>query len=330
MVGIYNDEFIDFLKSHLSYVKVKSKNIITKCPWCEYGEKKDHYHLYISLTSPIFHCFHGECQTSGTIKKLILKLTGTDVCDKFVDREKIKQIAKKSFVKINESLQKKTINVVLPEIEEEKHKLKSLYLKQRFKFQNINLKNIRGLILDVEKFLDLNKSVIQLDSEILKLKEYLCSNFIGFLTEHKSKVVFRNIDTISTFKHYKLEIQQSKFLDYYKILGNNYNSNNIVLSEGIFDILLEHIFDFTNLKNNSKIYAAGLSTSYEALLKSVIFHEQMFKPDVSILSDIDIRIGFYKKLKKENEHLINSLTVYYNTRGKDFAEIPVECQKIIV
>lgn len=330
MVGIYEDSFIDFLKSHLSYVKVKSKNIITECPWCEYGEKKDHYHLYISLTSPIFHCFHGECQTSGTIKKLILKLTGIDTSDKYVDREKIKEIAKTSFVKINENLKNKPLNIILPEINEENYKLKALYLKQRFKFQNINLKNINGLILDIEKFLELNKNTIKLDSEILRLKDYLCSNFVAFLTENKSKVIFRNIDPISTFKHYKLEIQQSKFLDYYKILGNNYHSNNIILSEGIFDILLEHIFDSTNLRNNVKLYAAGLSTSYESLLKSIIFHEQIFKPDVTILSDIDIRIGFYKKLKKENEHLINSLTVCYNTRGKDFAEIPVECHKIIV
>jgi hypothetical protein len=102
MIGIYKDSFINFLKENLGEpVKVKSKEIICRCPWCELGKNKTHYHLYISLTSPIFHCFHGECQTSGTIKKLILKLTGIDTSDKYVDREKIKEITKATFQKTN-------------------------------------------------------------------------------------------------------------------------------------------------------------------------------------------------------------------------------------
>lgn len=329
MVGIYDESFIDLLKEHFKFVKVKSKNIIIPCPWCEYGEKKDHYHLYISLVNPIFHCFHGDCQKSGTIKKLVLKLTGTDVVDKYVDKKKIEE-NNKSLKIINSYIKKEKIELKTPNIDESYNNMKTLYLKNRFGFANIDFKNINGLILNVEKFFELNKKFINEDESLMNLKYYLFSNFIGFLSEHKTMAVFRNIDSTSDFKHFKLYFQNSNFLDYYKIEGNNEKSNKIILSEGIFDILSEHIFDFTNLKQSSRLYAAGLSTSYESLIKSLVFNEQIFKPDIFILSDRDIKLEYYKKIKKKIDYLINSMTVFYNTMGKDFAESPVNTVKFIL
>ena len=58
MIGIYQDNFIDYLRERLgSEPKITAKNIIVPCPWCEYQEDKDHYHLYIGLDIPIFNCF---------------------------------------------------------------------------------------------------------------------------------------------------------------------------------------------------------------------------------------------------------------------------------
>ena len=79
MIGIYQDSFKKYLEDNLGEFKLTSKNIITKCPWCEYGQDKDHYHLYISLEAPIFHCFHGGCEKGGVLSKFLRKVAGHEI-----------------------------------------------------------------------------------------------------------------------------------------------------------------------------------------------------------------------------------------------------------
>jgi len=328
MIGIYQDNFIKYLKDRLNNnVDIKSKNIICECPWCEYQEDKDHYHLYIAIDSPIFHCFH--CHQSGVIQKLLYKLDGKDLSDQYVDKERIKEIAKQKPIKIEEKIKQKK-EVKIPILDTEKFKLKTLYMKNRLRFSNVSLNSLKGLVFDIDQFLELNKNLIAINETLFKVKDYLHVNFVGFLTEHNSKLVMRNIDPESTFKHFKMWIQESPFLDYYKISGRSYYSNSIVLSEGIFDIINEQIFDSTNLRSTCKLYATALSSSYNALIKSIVFYEQIFRPDVFILSDRDIELNKYRSLKKFNSHIINSLTVFYNKSGKDFADVPNDVEKIII
>ena len=127
-----------------------------------------------------------------------------------------------------------------------------------------------------------------------------------------------------------MKIQESNFLDYYKLQGNSFDSNTIVLAEGIFDIFGEHIFDTIGIKNKARLYASALSSNFTALVKSVVFHEQIFRPDVVILSDRGIPKYKYEQLKKYNSHIINSLTVYYNKVGKDFGNTAVVPMKFII
>ena len=74
MIGIYQDSFVEYLRETLGDpIQVKTKSIICRCPWCEFGEEKNHYHLWISTESPIFNCFH--CNDGhGIIKNLIKSL----------------------------------------------------------------------------------------------------------------------------------------------------------------------------------------------------------------------------------------------------------------
>ena len=166
-------------------------------------------------------------------------------------------------------------------------------------------------------------SIKPINDNLSKMIDYLHNNFVGFVTERNSIVIFRNVDDSHSMKHYKLHIQNTNFLDYYKLPGNKRLSNKIVLAEGIFDIYTEHIFDFLNIKDEVSLYASVHSSKYLALIKSIIFNEQIFQPDVVILSDNNIPEDEYKKLKKYNPHLFNTLTVYYNKYGKDFNETPV-------
>ena len=320
MIGIYQDSFIDYLKENLGdHIKLTNKNIVVPCPWCEYGKEKDHYHLYIGLEAPIFHCFHGGCEVGGNLGKFMRKLAGHDISDSFIDIEKIKEFEKLKnvFVENDEKLTK----VKTPKINSKMFRAKEFYLQKRLKFSNIKSENIKGLIYDVHEFININN--VPVDESLFRLRDYLHNNFIGFLTEYGTTVMFRNIDDRHTMKFYKLKIHHSSFLDYYKLPGNNPRSSKIVLAEGIFDIFSEHIYDFLNIKNSVRLYASVLSSKYLGLIQSIVHHEQLYRPDVIILSDRGIKEEYYKKLKYFNKHIINTLSVYYNKTGKDFNDTPV-------
>ena len=95
MIGIYQDSFKQYLEDNLGEYKLTVRNIITKCPWCEFGQEKDHYHLYISLEAPICHCFHAGCEKGGKLSKFLSKVAGHDISDAFVDKQVEKVTNKK-------------------------------------------------------------------------------------------------------------------------------------------------------------------------------------------------------------------------------------------
>lgn len=320
MIGIYQDSFIDYLKTYCgdNKVKVTSKNITIPCPYCEYGKDKDHYHLNIAIDAPIFHCFHATCEKGGNLRTLLKKIEGTDISDRFVDKNEFKKIAQREIFVDREKTKKK---LFLPEIDKDKFPYKELYLQKRFRFSNQNSETIKGLIYDVDEFINTNN--IPVDETLFRMRDYLHSNFIGFLTEHHSQVIFRNIDSESKFRYFKLTIQNDTFLDYYKLKGNDPLSNKIVLAEGVFDIFSSQLFDHLNIKDKVRLFASSLSSNYIALIRSIIFNESVFKPDIIILSDNGIPIEKYKKMKFFNNYMINSLTVYFNKYGKDFDTVPI-------
>lgn len=326
MIGIYQDDFVDYLKDNLGdRIRTTNKNIIVPCPWCEYDQEKDHYHLYIGLDAPIFHCFHGGCEVGGVLSKFMKKMAGHDVSDTFIDKAKVKEFEKLKnlFVEKDEKLKK----VQLPPVNQKAHTAKEFYLQKRLKFSNLSSSNIKGLIYDIHEFININN--IPVDESLFRLRDYLHNNFIGFLTNNGTTAMFRNIDNSHSMRFFKLKIQDSNFLDYYRLPGNNPKSSKVVLAEGIFDIFSEHIYDFINIKSDVRLYASVLSSKYIGLIQSIVYHEQLFRPDVIILSDRGIEGDYYKKLKYFNQHIINTLTVYYNKTGKDFNETPVIPERLV-
>jgi len=326
MIGIYQDSFKQYLKDNLGEVKMTTKNFIVPCPWCEYPRDKDHYHMYISIEAPIFHCFHASCEAKGNLRKFLRKIQGHDISNTFIDKKALEEAKKRQ--KVFEDKEVEQSDVIIPKLDSERFREKELYFRKRLKFYTVYSTLIKGLIYDIDKFIDMND--LPVPEQLFRVREYLHSNFIGFLTDNNSTVIMRNIDDSHEFRFYKLKIKETNFLDYYRLQGNNFNSNTIVLAEGIFDIFGEHNFDTTNLKDKVRLYASSLSANYTALVKSIVFYEQIFRPNVVILSDRGIPKYKYQQLKKYNSHIINSLTVYYNKVGKDFGNTTVFPMKFII
>jgi len=326
MVGIYDDTFIAYLRRHLGSVEMTTKNIVVPCIYCEFPKKKDHYHLHIGLDEPIFHCFHGGCEKSGTIKKLLSKIHGYDISEKFVDKKYFEDLKQKKLEKVEKIYAKFT----LPPLEADRFPLKRLSLKKRMKFLNLPLENLDGLIFDVDSFLSINK--IWVTDKMAKLLPFLQKNFICFLMKNGGYLMFRNIDKNSNFRYYKYELQETPFLDYYMLKGQNKDSNRIVLAEGIYDILTERYFDHLNIINDVKLYASVGSASYVNLMKSLIFHEKVFTPRWVFLSDRGIHLNYFKKIKRNHPYLFikGDSLVYYNKTGKDFNDTPVVAEKFTI
>ena len=271
--------------------------------------------MYISLEAPIFHCFHGGCEVGGVLAKFMKKLAGHDNSDDFVDRSRVKEVKTQKVFKEQEH-----IKVRIPKLKPREFPMKELYIRKRLKFANISLKRIKGLIFDVHEFINMNQ--IPVDETLFRLRDYLHNNFVGFLTDHGSTVMFRNFDHSHSMKFFKLKVEWQPFLDYYKLPGLDKRSNKIVLAEGIFDIFSEHIYNNLNMKD-IRLYASALSSKFISLIQSIVFHEQIFRPNVIILSDRGIDLDYYKKMKYFNRHIIDTLSVYYNKTGKDFNDTPV-------
>jgi hypothetical protein len=326
MIGIYQDSFLDYLRSNLGQkVKITTKNIIVPCPWCEYKKDKDHYHLYISLEMPIFHCFHASCERSGNLSKFIRQLHGTDITDTFVDKDKIREYQREKNL-LKESFETKRLK--LPPLNSERFKLKELYIKKRLKFAPIPTETIKGLIYDINSFIEMNH--IPIPPNLFRILDYLQSNFVGFLTENHCTLVCRNINSSHSMRYYKVKIADSYFVDYYKLSGNDPKSKKIVLAEGVFDIFAEQIYDSLKIKNDVRMYASCFNSKYSSLIQSIVYYEQLFRPDVVILSDRGVEMDWYRKMYFFNSHIINSLSIYMNVAGKDFNDVPVEPRRISI
>jgi len=325
---IYDKRFLQYLKDNLGDpIRVTGKNIICRCPWHEYDKKQDHYHLYISVDAPIFHCFHATCGQSGFLNKLVRKIEGHDISEQFVDKEKLDEYIKK---RVDfERTQPIVKEAQIPPLGDERlFSHKARYLRNRLKFTNINLQSIKGLVFDIREFIYSNR--IDVDPKLKRLLPYIHANFIGFVTEYNSVLIMRNIDPKASFRYFKIDLYQSRLLDYYKLPGSDKSSRRIVLGEGVFDIFTEHIFDSLELMRRTHTYASGLAGSYLNLIKSVMYHEQIFRPEVVILSDSNIPLKKYRQMKKYNSHLIENLTVYYNRAGVDFNVTPIIAEKFIL
>ncbi len=66
------------------------------------------------------------------------------------------------------------------------------------------------------------------------------------------------------------------------------------------------------------------------MIQSIVFHEQIFRPDVIILSDRDVKLDEYKKIFHYTNHIVNTMNVYYNKTGKDFNVTPINPEKFII
>ena len=333
MIGIYEDSFEDFLRNYVgNAIKITSSNITIRCPWCEWDEgDKKHYHLNISTKDPVFNCLRAGCNHSGILSKLFARLTGNSYeLNKYVDKQLLKDAREIKRDRSVEYLKLRKFST--PTINRKDFIEKIDYLKFRFHYAPVNIYDIHGLIVDPIGFFKQNN--IELNEQLNKSINFLQRDYVGFLTENHTSIIFRNINkNEKKYRFRRISLQPAVLLDYYKLKHDNEacrNSNTVVIAEGIFDIFDAHIFNYSGMTDNAFAFYCSLNNRFSSLLKSIAYFDNMYKPNVVILSDSNIKIEYYKRIRRFIKHLCNHVHIYYNISGGDFGDAYCTPTKIVI
>jgi hypothetical protein len=317
-------------KTGLAKFNAGKTNIVTYCPWCETGSRKNHGHLYLECVSnpkqmPVFHCFKCEDKnpSKGTLVKL-LRILGADPRDYITEETLSSKFTGREYDYHNRNL-----DICKHRITDQNfdgYKLKKQYLHARLGF-DFDLKRIPRLVLNVQRFVNENNIDLGKNKRFL---EYYEKSFIGFVSDYGTILVLRNIDSNSPYRYVKIPLTENKnfFKDMYSIKnGQTRNNNNtIVLCEGIFDLLVAmNAFELQGLKIGSCLWAATLGCGYRNVIPSVLDRCKLTSSNFVILSDADKKERFYCKFS-ENPSIIN-FEVYWNKFGKDFGKLPISITK---
>jgi hypothetical protein len=172
------------------------------------------------------------------------------------------------------------------------------------------------------------------------------SNAIGFISADGTHLIFRDYGGKQDKRYNNFNICQNDDVGLmskaYNISGQisaMENEVNLIIAEGIFDIIGIYTHFGKQYDESNTIYAAACGKAFNAVILNYI-RMGFLNLNLIIYSDADVNTEFYKVLKNNSPYLKNSkITVYYNSLynpqtkyGKDYG-VPneqIQLRKIIV
>ena len=160
---------------------------------------------------------------------------------------------------------------------------------------------------------------------LLYAEAKLGERFIGFVNESNDLISIRNIKKKVFYKIGLTTLTKGRVSSPFKIINPEtdmrcFVKRNVIIQEGMFDLINVYSEHF---KETGEYYA---TTSFNAT-KKLIHNITKFNynVDIHIFSDSDISLSKYKWMLRDIEGRINKslgcgVTVYYNTRAKDFGD----------
>ena len=263
---------VNFLKSSAAVFQDSGNEYITHCPYCDDALRpnaRSHGHLYISKTTPVFHCFR--CETSGHLGMLLKDLG-------FNDEETLKELGSSKFLNVHErSVIKKKRDITAEMSITDKN--------QRFNIgNNGNYIKFRKYIYErLGNYCNFNKYLIT--PEIIN--KQLCASFYNndgsFVTARilEPKNNYRYIRTKGISEPYYF---QELDFDKYK---------NIVVTEGVFDCIKLYRFS-DHFPKDETFYVAILGKNYPRTVNWLLTTQiPIGRYKINLIFDNDN--GMYKK-----------------------------------
>lgn len=305
----------------------------TRCPYCGDSRKNStSAHMYVSLLPPfMFHCFR--CETSGVLNSKVLN--DFDLNDPTLQLDILE--SNKNYRTKAGRKTRVSSNIKNNICDYSAAKRGIEYLNARFggkyTFKDIEyLKNTYKVILDPLTFLKENN--VKTDKLIFNFNES-----IGFISQDKTYAIFRNISKQpSKMRYINVPLLGIDSVSKMYILGNKINvlneKSHFILTEGIFDIIGVYEQFYKNNTNNEEnyIFVASCGKSYRSSIDTLI-RLGFLDFDVTIYSDNDVDLTFYKDLKYNSSYLkTQNITIYYNKLSKDFGNpvTGIELRKAVV
>jgi hypothetical protein len=323
MKEIYSQETINFFhKISPKVFKENHSEFMLRCPYCG-DSKKDNSktRLYISKKQPVFNCFN--CGESGHIYKLFKDFKSLIYKNNIFDND----LTKNKIFNDNYDFSSFTSKESKYTIKYEKTKIKynlnndrdniTLEQKKYLKNRNINIDDIindhylnKKIIFNTNYFIE---SVINKFNDQSKLIQNDIG--IGFLSYFNYLFNVRSLQNNDKFKYIKYKINTKK--DYFVIINEKCNNDNVIFSEGPFDILKTYLY----LKNefDVKYYISIGSKKYEEAIKYFLINFKSLNNSYFLI-DSDTNEGYYKYIIKKYKPFFVNMLVYMNSSGKDWGE----------
>jgi len=312
----------EILKRNLKFCQRKRNEILIRCPYC--GDSKDisHAHFYIRDEYPFFY-YCQRCNNSGSFSSETMKdLNFFDV--EFLSALAEEKRTHKTSQKKESSFFSEKNDIILPEI-----KINSIsenkinYLNSRYSFK-LGLDEIKFLkiILNFEEFFILNNlKEVTYDQKTLRKLEIYEKYYIGFLSYDKKFIIFRRISDRKELNRYEIfnifnkEYNETK--KFYTIPAKiNILSNelNLVMTEGIFDIISVWVNGYNRKIENNLIFIANNGTGYK---KPIINFSKMgfLNSNIKIFADSDYILNYKRNILEIKEIFpYKSFELYFNQK----------------
>lgn len=334
-MGNYDLTIYRYLKKNLKVCRktTSEDETIIRCPFCK-DSQRDLLsgHFYINNKAPFkFYC--QKCNVSGLFSAEVLNML--QLYDSEINGvlsssyiAYVKQLNYKYGDSYNNYFNMNKINFRVSKLGiTEYNKINYIENRTGIKLSNSDLFKYK-IILNLDEFLSNNK----IDKEKILTNDYTRNKFdilnkytVGFLTFDKNMIICRSIDENKTgfryfnFKIFNSEINFSKkFFTINNDINLNSKSYDIIMTEGIFDIMgvYNHVYNKVMLDNT--IFIANNGKGYNFIL-NYIPRIGMLNTNIYIYSDKDVDVEYYKKLKRYNRLCkYNDVKVFYNKIGKDY------------
>ena len=300
-----------------SYTTTNKKEVRVRCPYCgDSKSNKSSAHMYIEMRPPFrFHCF--KCETAGRLTQQTAKdfgLYNNELNSLLVEGTKLIRSTQPVQMVTNKR------DMFYDSFNTNQAQTSLNYFNNRYgcNLSEEYVTNKFKAVLSAPEFFKRNNIYASLN-------QYDFNNVIGFVSSDASHIVFRDTSGMQQRRYFNLNLCNidddvaSKIYNISSDLDIMSDSVKLVITEGIFDIIgvyLHFYKDTPNEKNT--IFAAACGKGFNTVITR--FTRMGFlNLDVSIYSDADVGIDFYKNLKQSSPFLKNSrLNIFYNTIEKDF------------
>lgn len=328
-----------YLKQYVNVIYLTSSRdeTIVRCPICGDSLKDSRKaRFYIHNQPPFFYyCFN--CDSSGVINENILN----DLTHGSIDREVVTHIREANLdyaIKNNQKIEKVKSNIYynrryVVDFKSNRRRAydKLDYLNDRLGI-HLTTKDLSKykIITSIRSFfknnnLDLEKRLNHGNREKNEvIINDLEKNYIGFLSTDRSIIIFRNINPSEKryrFNNFNIEPDlngSSKVYNIQTTINKYQDKHSIIMTEGPIDIISAYNNVCDDYERNHNIFIANGGKGY-VNSANMLAELSLLNNEFTILSDSDVDIGFYRRIKDKTPMLKYSpMSVFYNNTYKDF------------